>query len=188
MKNRNIVDYLGLCHTFCSSLVRILYSTHGGWNRLLTERSFLLPVRADHDSVDMPQSCTLDWTSAWYLPPCQTCWHCSSSWQSMVCFCTTTWMKCSEVKKHHKTASFSSNHRFWSFALNIRMVSASLSNMLTLSIEFPDIFLYYDLNKMFGSGQEHHKTPFFHQNRIFPVSDHISHATVRVRASSPAWR
>ena len=38
-------------------------------------------------------------------------------------------------------------------ALNIRMVSAPLSNMLALFIELtiPGIFLYYDLNKMFGS-------------------------------------
>ena len=79
-------------------------------------------------------------------------------------------MKCSEVKKHHKTASFSSNHRFWSFALNIRMVSAPLSNMLSLFIELSiyGIFLYYDLNKMFGSGQEHHKTPFFSSKSYIP--------------------
>ena len=56
-------------------------------------------------------------------------------------------------KKRHKTASFSSNLRFWSFALNIRMVSAPLSNTLALFIELtiPGMFLYYDLNKMFGS-------------------------------------
>ena len=33
-------------------------------------------------------------TSAWYLHPSQTRWDCSSSWQFMVCFCTTTWIKC----------------------------------------------------------------------------------------------
>ena len=47
IKNRNIVDYLGLCHTVSTALVRIPCSTHSRWNRLLTELSFLLPARAD---------------------------------------------------------------------------------------------------------------------------------------------
>ena len=93
MKNRNIVDYLGLCHTVWTPRVRIPYSTHGGWNRRLTEGSFLPPARAGQNPAGPPQSCTLLWTSAWYLHPCQTCWHCSSSWQSLVCFCTTTIIK-----------------------------------------------------------------------------------------------
>ena len=48
MKNRNIVDYLGLCHTLSTTLVRIPCSTHIRWNRPLTELSFLPPTRAEH--------------------------------------------------------------------------------------------------------------------------------------------
>ena len=47
MKNRNTVDYFGLCHTVSTALVRIPCSTHGRWNQLLSDLLFLLPARAD---------------------------------------------------------------------------------------------------------------------------------------------
>ena len=106
MKNRNIVDYLALCHTVWTPRVRIPYSTHGGWNRRLSEGSFLPPARAGRNSAGPPQSCTLLWTSAWYLHPCQTCSLGSLSWQSLVRFCTTTWIKCSALYKTSQNGQF----------------------------------------------------------------------------------
>ena len=50
-------------------------------------------------------------------------------------------------------------------ALNIRMVSAPLSNMFTRLIELtiPGTFLYYNLNQMFGIVQNVTKRPVFYQ-------------------------
>ena len=68
-------------------------------------------------------------------------------------------------------ASCQSWSEFWRnaavlhIALNIRMVSAPLSNMLTLLIELtiPGTFLYYDLNQMFGIVKNVTKRQVFHQ-------------------------
>ena len=56
-----------------------------------------------HQIID---SRPLLWTSAWYLHPSQTRWDCSSSWQFLVCFCTTTWIKCSAVNKTSQNEQF----------------------------------------------------------------------------------
>ena len=76
------------------------------------------------------------------------------------------------------------------FALNIRMVSAPLSNMLRLFIELTilGMFLYYDLNKMFGIEKTSQNGQFFikssilvlrsqHPHGICPPAEHVHSAS-----------
>ena len=63
------------------------------------------------------------------------------------------------------------------FALNIRMVSAPLSNMLRLFIELTilGMFLYYDLNKMFGIEKTSQNGQFFIKSSILVLRSQHPH-------------
>ena len=134
------------------------------------------------------------WTSAWYLHPCQTRWHCSSSWQFLVCFCTTTWIKCSAVNKTSQNEQFFIN-------FTIQVLRSQHPHGICLLAEHVNtvhrvdhswyIFILRAWTKCAAVEKKHHKTISFHQicdSGIMACSDYSTSAVVRVRASSPAWR
>ena len=96
--------------------------------------------------------------------------------------------------ERHKTASFSSNPRFWSSDLNIRMVSASLPNMFTRLRELTGsgpFSVQFTIGAEWNVRQwsEHHETASFHKicdSGIMACFDYSTSAVVRVWASSPA--
>ena len=69
IKNRNIVDYLGLAHAVSTALVRIPGSTH---SRVKSAADWALFFAPGQGWAGRPEFCALDWTSAWYLPPSQS--------------------------------------------------------------------------------------------------------------------
>ena len=131
MKNRNIVDYFSWSIVFCTTQVRTLYSTHGGCNRRLTEASFLPHVRVGQNSAGFPLCSEHPHGICTLLKHIHSASRADWKWSILGAVYYRRWIKCAAVKKHHKTASFLSNPRFWSSDLNTRMVSASLPNMFT---------------------------------------------------------
>jgi hypothetical protein len=144
MKNRNIVDYLKVCHSVRTVRHECLAPPTTWSDGRLTERSFWPPARADQNPADRPIPAL--WSEhphgiCTQVKRVDTVHRVDNSWYVLVLGLEQNVRQWSE---RHKTASFSSNPRFWSSDLNIRMVSASLSNMSTPSTELtiPGMFYY----------------------------------------------
>ena len=132
------------------------------------------------------------WTSAWYLHSCQTCWHCSSSWQFMVYFCSTTWIKCSAVNKTSQNEQFFNKSSILVLRSQHPHDICPLANHVN-TVHRVDHSWYIFILRLEQSVRQWKnitkRSVFIKSDSgIMACSDYSTSAVVRVRASSPAWR
>jgi len=106
MKNRNIVDYFSWSIVFCTTQVRILYSTHGGCNRRLTEASFLPHIRAGQNPAGPPLCSEHPHGICTLVKHVHSASRADWKWSILGAVYYRSWMKCAAVKKTSQNGQF----------------------------------------------------------------------------------
>ena len=148
-----------------------------------------------HKTPLFHQICTLIRKSPWYLTIFTTCRHRPRAvwkWSILSVFYYRSWVECVGMVR-----STTKRHFFHQICTLIRKSPWYLTILQTCrrrpqavwKWSILGVFYYRSWLECVAVVRSITKRHFFHQNRTSQaVSDHISHATVRVRASSPAWR
>ena len=106
MKNRNLVDNFSWSIVFCTTQVRILYSTHGGCNRRLTEASFLPHVRAGQNPAGPPLCSEHPHSICTIVKHVHSASRADWKWSILGAVYYRRWIKCAAVVRTSQNGQF----------------------------------------------------------------------------------